>query len=362
MDEITTEYITINNDTIYDITEKLNMKNNPKSKSKSKSKSKRKHLDSDNFIMPEIKNYNSFKPNNYKVQELKDICKYHKLKTSGTKEFLNNTIYTFLKHSYNAIIIQKVWKKYCIKKIIYLHGPASINRNLCVNETEFFTMEPLTTISESQFFSFKDIDNMIYGFDIMSLYQLIKTDGIKATNPYNRNPITINIRKELKKLILYSKITGNELNIEIEEPKEKTGNIMQQYIMKIKSLFQEIDRLGNYTNVDWLLNLCRGNIIRFMRELYDIWHYRAHLTQTIKNEICPPNGNPFLRINIFNLAQLEMPELYQNLIKVLEPLIKNGINHESRCLGTNYILCALTIVNHDAAEALPWLYYSVSQY
>jgi len=358
MDEITTEYITINPNN----TENPIMKKNPKSKSILKSKSKRKHLDSDNFIMPEIKDYNSFKPNNYKVQELKDICKYHKLKTSGTKELLNNTIYTFLKHSYNAIIIQKVWKKYCIKKISYLHGPAGINRNLCVNETEFFTMEPLSTISESQFFSFKDIDNMIYGFDIMSLYQLLKTDGIKATNPYNRNPITINIRKELKKLILYSKITGNELNIEIEEPKEKTGNIMQQYIMKIKSLFQEIDRLGNYTNVDWLLNLCRGNIIRFMRELYDIWHYRAHLTEITKNEICPSNGNPFSRINIFNLVHLEMPELYQNLIKVLEPLIKNGINHESRCLGTNYILCALTIVNHDAAEALPWLYYSVSQY
>ncbi len=55
-----------------------------------------------------------------------------------------------------------------------------------------------------------------------------------------------------------------------------------------------------------------------------------------------------------------MPELYQNLIKVLEPLIKNGINHESRCLGINYILCALTIVSQDAAEALPWLYFSVS--
>ena len=73
-----TEYITINHDTIYDNTETPIMKKNPKSKSKSKSKLKRKHLDSDNFVMPEIKDYNSFKPNKYKVQELKDICKYYR--------------------------------------------------------------------------------------------------------------------------------------------------------------------------------------------------------------------------------------------------------------------------------------------
>jgi len=357
-----TKYITINDNILTNDNIENSSERQTKNKIKTKTKLKRKHLDSDNFVMPEIKDYNSFKPNKYKVQELKDICKYYKLKTSGTKEKLNNNIFTFLKDSYNANIIQKAWKNYCIKKIIFLHGPASKNRKLCVNETEFFTMEPLNTISYSQFFSFKDVDNMIYGFDIMSLYNLIKTDRTKATNPYNRNPITKKIRKDLKCLILYSKITGNELNIEIEEPKEKTGNIMQQHTMKIKSLFQEIDRLGNYTNVDWLLNLCRGNIMRFMRELHDIWHYRAHLTEEIKNEICPPTGNPFLRLNIFNLQHLEMPDLYYILIKVLEPLIRNGINHESRCLGSNYILCALTIVNSDAAEALPWLYYSVSQY
>jgi len=358
MDDNISEYILNNNNNIENKPNSdLKVKTILKKKSNLK---KRKHLDSDNFVMPEIKDYNSFKTNNYKVQDLKDICKYYKLKTTGTKEKLNNNIFTFLNNSYNANIIQRAWKKYCIKKIIFLHGPASKNRKLCVNETEFFTMEPLNTISYSQFFSFKDVDNMVYGFDIMSLYNLIKTHGTNSTNPYNRNKITKNIITDLKYLILYSKITGNELKIEIEEPKEIKRDILQQHIMKIRTLFQEIDRLGNYTNVEWLLNLCRGNVLRFIRELYDIWNYRAHLTEIIKIEICPPNGDPFSRINIFNLEHLELPELYYNLIKVLEPLVKNGINNESKCLGINYILCALTIVNSDAAEALPWLYYSVS--
>ena len=44
----------------------------------------------------------------------------------------------------------------------------------------------------------------------------------------------------------------------------------------------------------------------------------------------------------------------------MENIIKNGINRESKCLGCNYVLCAITLVNPQAAQALPWLYYSVS--
>ena len=35
-----------------------------------------------------------------------------------------------------------------------------------------------------------------------------------------------------------------------------------------------------------------------MRELADLWHYRANLSQEVKREICPPHGNPFTGINI----------------------------------------------------------------
>jgi hypothetical protein len=44
----------------------------------------------------------------------------------------------------------------------------------------------------------------------------------------------------------------------------------------------------------------------------------------------------------------------------MEKIIKSGINRESKCLGCNYVLCAITLVNVEAAQALPWLYYSVS--
>ena len=44
----------------------------------------------------------------------------------------------------------------------------------------------------------------------------------------------------------------------------------------------------------------------------------------------------------------------------MEIMVNNGINNDSKALGCYYILCALTLVNSDAAESLPWLYESVN--
>ncbi len=44
----------------------------------------------------------------------------------------------------------------------------------------------------------------------------------------------------------------------------------------------------------------------------------------------------------------------------MENIVTKGINHASKTLGANYVLCALTLVNNDAAQSLPWLYQSVS--
>jgi hypothetical protein len=47
-------------------------------------------------------------------------------------------------------------------------------------------------------------------------------------------------------------------------------------------------------------------------------------------------------------------------ISIMEILVRKGINHDSQVLGANYVLCALTLVNLEAATALPWLYQSVA--
>ena len=312
------------------------------------------------LIQPKISEYATFKSKKYSLADLKLICKHYKQKSSGTKEKLVEIIYNFLQGSYNAQIIQRTWKKYCVKVYNNLHGPARKNRKLCVNETDFFTMDPISEISYTQFFSFKDTDDMIYGFDLLSLHNLILKNGKTTTNPYNRNIIKTNIKNNIKKLIKFGSFINEKLDIDIEDV---NVNLDPKKIMelRIKSLFQEIDSLGNYTNSEWFSSLDRVGIIRFIRELYDIWDYRAHLSPVVKMEICPPNGNPFLGLNMMEIPLLPVEVLQLISVNFMENIIKNGINRESKCLGCNYVLCAITLVNPEAAQALPWLHYSVSQ-
>ena len=45
---------------------------------------------------------------------------------------------------------------------------------------------------------------------------------------------------------------------------------------KTIDIFQKMDELGNYTNINWFLNLSANSTYRFIRELQDIWEYRAN--------------------------------------------------------------------------------------
>lgn len=41
-------------------------------------------------------------------------------------------------------------------------------------------------------------------------------------------------------------------------------------------------------------------------------------------------------------------------------MVNTGIDNDSKCLGSYYVLGALTLVNENAALALPWLHDSFS--
>ena len=130
--------------------------------------------------------------------------------------------------------------------------------------------------------------------------------------------------------------------------------------MRTISLFQYIDSLGNLTDHTWFWNLGRINLIRFLRELTDIWSYRAQLSEEVKRQIVPPMGNPFRQVDIRTLPALSMIRLRENALNIIERLVTYGIDSSSKSLGAIYVLSALTLVSEPAANTLPWLYDSVA--
>ena len=145
------------------------------------------------FLIPKFNEYYLLKQNNYMVAQLKTIGKHYKLKLLGKKKNLNDIIYEFLYKSSFVIKIQRAVKYYLEKKLNKLRGPAFIKRGLCVNDTDFYNLESIKEISHKQFFSFQDTDKFIYGFDILSLYNLIIKSGKNCENPYNRKVLSNDI-------------------------------------------------------------------------------------------------------------------------------------------------------------------------
>jgi hypothetical protein len=153
-----------------------------------------------------IINYKDFYKNNtmlkkYKLPELKTIVKHYKLRITGNKDELIMRIEALFNKMKNAEIIQKMFRGWIVRYSIILNGEAVQNRSLCVNDSDFVTLEPLDEIPRELFYSYKDAKDFHYGFNIYSLIQMMKTKG-KINNPYNREAFDT---KTLKNMIsLYS--------------------------------------------------------------------------------------------------------------------------------------------------------------
>ena len=138
------------------------------------------------------------KMKNLKKNELKSLATLYCLLDTGTKPVLINRIQQFLKHTTNATIIQKNVRAYFAKTLVKLLIKTSKNRHHFVNDTDFYTLEPLQNVPFYFIYEFKDEENFSYGFNIESLINLYIKTG-KVYNPYNRKKISIQIMFEIFK-------------------------------------------------------------------------------------------------------------------------------------------------------------------
>ena len=321
-------------------------------------KVKRDAVVDDDFVIPKYHEYQKLKSCNYKVKYLKDICRHYKQKVSGNKHELVVRIYNHLWLSSNIVKIQMLWKKHLLKIYNDMRGPARFNRKLSVNDTDFFTMEDIATVPYSHLYTYKDDTGQIYAFEIASLFNLFLKGTSQTTNPYNRAHFPSHVRDDLKRILRICKIFGDDIDVSIEDT--EIIPVAKQLELRAIGLFHDIDSLGNYTDSGWFNNLDRNLLIRFVRELGDIWHYRAQLSHQVKREICPPAGNPFGVLNMRALPVYPFEQLKRIALNIIEVMIKHGITESNRTLGANYVLCALTLVSAEAATSMPWLFQSVA--
>ena len=322
------------------------------SKSISKSSPKRK-IKVDDFKIPVFSEYEHILRYNYTVQQLKDICGFYRQRKTGNKNDLNNYLYSYLFLSNNITIIQSNIRRYLVKKYFKLHGPVIFkkDRKLCVNDSDFYSLEDIADIPFNQFYSYRDDDGIIYGFNISSLYEYINFQK-NIINPYTRKKLPIRILTDIKKIKRLSRIFKIPLEIIIKKDDVDPDKLFE---LRVRKIFSNMDELGNYTEPKWFLTLNRAHLLKFIRELYDMWNFRLGLIDSMKRNICP-RGNPFRGLNIISIATIDMVFIKKSVVDVIDLFVNSGSNSEYKSLGAIYVLTALTLVNEDAATALPWLY------
>lgn len=324
-------------------------------------KRKRTKVSDKDFIAPRIGEHQMLLSNNYRVSQLRQICKHYGQKRSGNKEELMRRVYDYLKNSLSAKMIQTAWRGHIVREYIAYKGITIGQARACTNSSDFLTMMPIKDIPLAQIFMFKDTDNFQYGFDTMSLYNLVLKNGNNVKNPYTRQPLPKTIARRLRKIIRLGAIIKQSIDISLPED-EGLENITPHRRLEMRTidLCQRIDALGNHTDIDWFLSLNTADYHQCLRELWDIWHYRANMTHQTRQEICPPAGNPFLNIELSSVGSMSEHAAWKTALSVFERMTCCGINQDARALGAIYVLTALTLISMPAAQALPWLYQSVA--
>jgi hypothetical protein len=312
--------------------------------------------------MPAFADYDAFIQREYKVSELKEVCKHYGIKCSGTKQELKLRVHAHLIQSHFIPRIQRMVRRSYCRMHARMSGPAYHARSVCVNDTDFYSMEPMSNIPRNQFISFKDDTGVVYGFDVMSLYtyyesELSNTGQTTPSNPYNRMPFPFALRIQMYRKIRLTHILGVACTIEVEP--EPVLSVQQQDDQLMFLVFQQINSHGHYADTVWFGELNGMQIMRFMRELADIWNYRAQIMTHVKQEICPPNGDPFRYVDLRMDGYTHADSIKHAGIQIMNTFVSSGVTRDSRGLGAYYVLSALTLVSQPARNAMPWLYESV---
>jgi len=294
-----------------------------------------------------------------KLPELKQYAKDLNIKVSGKKCEIKLRIEEQVKKEINAVKIQKIFRGFIVSKWLKLKG----TRENCVNDTDFYTLEPLSEIPYIYFIKYVDVShNVNYGFNIKSLC-ILASKNKKLENPYNRenikNPFGINMIKVIKLTNLLFPENDLIQNVAVPNENVKTNeDLFFEHIerlqqtpieQRITSLFIHIDSLGNYTNRSWLSELNADRLYYLVVRINQLWH---RIPNSSRMRICP-YVSPFSP-DVFGSAPFHVN--ISMVVKMAEILTHSGIDNDNKQLGAMYFLSGLTLVSHLARDQMPWLY------
>jgi hypothetical protein len=285
-----------------------------------------------------------------RIVDLKNIAKHFGLRLSGTKPELIQRITHFRKEGDAATTIQRHVRGHFARSWMFLKGGAK--RGACVNDTDFYTMDPLDEIPFTEYIEYADGTGVRYGFNVRSLYYLLSKMK-KFDNPYTREDMKPGLGERFIRLIRLTNVVFPENTI--ISPEDKVVEVITNHELerrRLNGLFINIDAMGHYTSADWLIQLSNQELLLFVTRLYYIW---VKQTAALRNLICP-GISPFQMAEAVIMRNQSREENCAMIVRIGELLVGSAAEEEHRNLGAMYFMTALTVVSHPARNQMPWLY------
>jgi hypothetical protein len=312
------------------------------------------------FVIPSVIDHSGFLSYKYKKTQLQDMARHHCLPVSGSVGDLTIRVYTYLTIHTRVTPLQSLWRGYLRRKCNDLRGPAFMDRSTCNNDEDFLTGDTMKEVSIDQFVSYVAADGFVYGFDIVSLYNLKLNSGSRdVLNPYTREAIPGHVFSNLRSLIRITKsVYKNPVDVTFEMPPATSPRSMT-IEERVTELFDSISSHGYYPTISWFMDLERPELIRMLREMSDIFLYRASIPRDVQVRICPIN--PFRSMSaMVNIMQTYDDILVSRdiLLYVASCVVMSGNDTSDQALGTIVFLQSLTLVSEGARHSYPLFYES----
>jgi len=232
------------------------------------------------------------------------------------------------------------------------HGPAYFTPTIANNESDIYTLDPVSSIPLTYRFSYLDPNSNVWLFDsrfLMGSMQYERT----VMNPFTQEEIPAQVLSRLQGLSEFLQRHSLPLLYVTEDSLTPE----QRWNQKVLDVFLRIRTHGYGVNVVWFESMTISTHSRFYTRLYDLWNTELNLTEQDKERIVPRYST-----TLFTQHPNRLMYEYHTLkwwmkhnLSVMHTLLTASPEKGNRGCGALYILTALAQVNPDVAQAYPWL-------
>jgi hypothetical protein len=172
-------------------------------------------------------------------------------------------------------------------------------------------------------------------------------------NPFTQKKINSEngfLEKYTKKM---TDVKEKEGVVKFDSPKLTKEQRFNQTLVRV---FQKIDMLGHYTDIAWFQNMTLYDLNNFYKGLYDIFAFRAQLSQEVRRKIVR-DGILFQNFigNLHHVQERNKHILQYEILREIERILDEGEDRDSKILGITLVLTVLVECSYAAAIALPHL-------